>query len=197
MLASVILFAVKILVPMAFLSTSAALGTGEHLDPKCPSTMLPGFQINTFQFNVPAEGFYEKIGSFFHAEWYDGPLNSTHGKDNTVGSTRSGTIAGTFYTNRLVAYEHSSNQLMFQYVLDNAPVTFGGTTFTSWAEEMQIMSICGGSATYITMTVVYCTNKPAKAYDGYDSIRRSSIGTVANQLNALMFLGTCLISSDQ
>ncbi|KAF5373405.1 hypothetical protein D9615_009516 [Tricholomella constricta] len=123
-----------------------------------------------------------------------GPLNFTHGKDNAVGSTRSGTFDGTFFTERLVEYARSSSQLRLRFILDNGPILFSGVTFHSYSEEMEIMSICGGGATYISFTAVYCEDKVGNGYDFYDKIRRRAVGAVADQLKALAFAGSCPIS---
>jgi len=82
---------------------------------------------------------------------------------------------------------------MFRVVLDTSPTFYDGITFTSYTEEMRFTSICGGSATYIVMTVTYCTDKIAMAYDGYDRYQRATVGAVADKLKAFAFAGTCPI----
>ncbi|KAF8064960.1 hypothetical protein FPV67DRAFT_162601 [Lyophyllum atratum] len=186
------LLAATLLLPLV---ASAAPGNIiTHLDPKCPPSALPGFETNTFQYNVPAAEFFNKTGSFFHSEWYTGPIASTHGKDNTPGSTRSGNFSGTPFTERLVAYSRTPTQLTQQFTLAMPePIVFDGVTFTGYTEELRFMSICGGTATYIGMTSVYCTDRVAKAYALYDKIRRGAIGKVGDELGAFVFAGTCPI----
>ena len=40
------------------------------LDPSCPNGFLPGFQVNTFQYDVPFAGFEAITKSFFNISWY-------------------------------------------------------------------------------------------------------------------------------
>lgn len=73
----------------------------------------------------------------------------------------------------------------------SAPVVFEGITFVSYTEELREASICGGSAVYISFTVVFCSDKPRKAYNLYVTYRGAAIGAVAAQLGALEFDGSC------
>ncbi|KAF8056276.1 hypothetical protein FPV67DRAFT_1531651 [Lyophyllum atratum] len=188
--------AISLLLSATVLCLAAAAVSPEidHLDPKCPPSTLPGFEVNTFQYNVPAAGFFNKTGSFFHSEWYTGSVSSTQGPDNTPGSTRSATLDGTAFTERLVSYSRSPTELVLGFTLFTpAPITFHGVTFTSYTEEFRFKSICEGKATHVSMTVVYCTDRVGQAYDLYDWFRRTRIGGVADVLGADVFLGTCPI----
>ncbi|GLB39638.1 hypothetical protein LshimejAT787_0701480 [Lyophyllum shimeji] len=191
MLASAFLLAATILVPTVSIAAHTSPEI-DHIDPKCPPSTFSGFESNVFQYNVPAERFYNKTGSFFRSEWYTGPLTSTHGTDNTVGATRSGNYSGTFFTERLVGYSRSPDELVMRFTLATpGGVVFSGARIKSYTEEMRVMSICGGSATYFSMTAVFCADKVGKVYDLYDGLRRAAVGAVAEQLGALVFDGTC------
>ncbi|KAF8056277.1 hypothetical protein FPV67DRAFT_1730388 [Lyophyllum atratum] len=185
------LIAATLLLPLVSYAASAPPGI-PHLDPKCPPSALPGFETNTFQYNVPAAKFFNKTGSFFHSEWYTGPISSTHGKDNTPGSTRSGIFNGvTPFTELLTSYSLTPTALTQQFTLSGPPLVFGGVTLTSYTEELRFTSICGGEATYISMTVGYCTDGVGQAYALYDKVRRGAIGGVGDELGAFVFGGTC------
>ncbi|GLB39560.1 hypothetical protein LshimejAT787_0700700 [Lyophyllum shimeji] len=176
--------------------TALVRAATDDLDPQCPAPTLPGFESNVFQYNVPAEQFFNKTPSFFHTEWYTGPVNSTHGKDDTIGSTRSVIFGGAFYTERLVAFSRSPSEIMYRVVLDT-PTFFTNITFTSYTDELRIMSICGGSATYVSMTVTYCTDHLLRAYDGYDRYRRATVRALADELKAFVFTESCPNGSSQ
>lgn len=73
------------------------------------------------------------------------------------------------------------------------PIVSGGITFPSYTEELTEISICGGTATYISFTVVFCADIVTlrQAYDVYVSSRSLAIGAVAAQLGAFLFDGSC------
>ncbi|KAF8064959.1 hypothetical protein FPV67DRAFT_1583743 [Lyophyllum atratum] len=188
--------AISLLLTATVLCLAAAAPSPEtdRLDPKCPPSTLPGFETNAFQYNVPAAGFFNKTGTFFHSEWYTGPVSSTRGTDNIIGSTRSATLDGTAFTERLVRYSRSPTELVLGFALFTPkPIVFHGVTFSSYTEEFRFLSICGGEGTYISMTVVYCTDRVGQAYDLYDWFRRTRVGRVADELGADVFAGTCPI----
>ncbi|RDB17320.1 hypothetical protein Hypma_001893 [Hypsizygus marmoreus] len=198
------------LVALAILPLVSVAGQTENkhhldpLDPKCPQGQYPGFEVNTFQFDVPAAKFYDATGSFFHSEWYSGPIASTHGKDNTPGATRNATFNGTTYRERLVEYSRSPSKLILRYTLDSGLVVFvtgagphDTIAFGSYTEELGLYSICAGRATYFTLTAVYCTDKVATAYDGYDRLKRAAIADVAVAVGAKVFDGTCRTAASQ
>ncbi|RDB17132.1 hypothetical protein Hypma_001889 [Hypsizygus marmoreus] len=210
---------------LPFVIATSQLESESHLDPlerKCPQGEYPGFEVNTFQFDVPAVKFYDAVGSFFHSEWYvsdisviltfalwvdflrirqTGPLTSTRGKDNTVGATRNGTFSGNAYSERLVEYSRSPSKLVMRFtqhsdpdVFNTAPNNLGDAFLLGpYTEELGVYSICGGTATYLSLTSVYCTDKIVLMYDVYQSQRRSAIGGVATTLRARVFDGTCPI----
>ncbi|KAF5383660.1 hypothetical protein D9615_003788 [Tricholomella constricta] len=163
----------------------------KNFDPKCGEGMHPGFETNIFQYDVPAQNFFDKTGSFFHSEWYTGPLLESTGEDDTVGATRSGNFSGTLFRERLVGYSSSSDELMHRYTLDNGPILFGDVLFGSYTEEMVILSICEGTATWISFTDVYCADKAAAAYNMYDRARRVLMDKLADDLGAMLFAGSC------
>ncbi|KAG6907378.1 hypothetical protein DXG01_009107 [Tephrocybe rancida] len=154
-------------------------------DPTCPQGTYSGFESNVWQFNVPAREFINKTGSFFHSEWYIGPLNSTHGKDNTIGSTRTAAIGNSSFTEQLVGYYSSPTHSVIRFSLHKGPLVLDGFELVAYTEEFRVMSICGGTATHFSMTATYCTGKVVDAYDFYDKFRRDSVGAVAKELGAL------------
>ncbi|KAG6847768.1 hypothetical protein H0H93_006099 [Arthromyces matolae] len=160
-------------------------------DPKCLEGFYPGFEYNVWQFNVPASTFINKTGSFLHAEWYTGPLLESHGKDNTIGATRTFPFDSGTLTERLVGHYRSPTESVIRFSLANGPVPVTNVTFGSYTEEQRVMSICGGTATYFTMTATYCTDKEPVMYDIYERYRRNAVSTVADELGALEFGGTC------
>lgn len=166
----------------------------DHLDPQCVKGLFPGFLPNTFQFDTPAEKFYAEIGSFFRSEWY-GPINATHGKDNTIGATRDVSFGGVIFKDKLVEYSRTSTKLVFRYVLDNGPVTIppeqGNLTLSSYTEELEVLSICGASGTYFSIVAVYCTDKAATAFTLFDQFRKGVVGALAEKVGARVFGGIC------
>ncbi|KAG6839783.1 hypothetical protein C0991_011698 [Blastosporella zonata] len=160
-------------------------------DPKCPQGAYPGFESNIWQFNAPATEFINKTGSFFHSEWYIGPLNSTHGEDNVVGSTRTAAIGNSSFTEQLVGHYSSPTHSVLRFSLHNGALLLDGFKLVAYMEEFRVMSICGGTATHFSMTATYCTDKIIEAYDFYDTFRRNAVGAIAKDLNALIFAGTC------
>ncbi|KAG5639780.1 hypothetical protein H0H81_000060 [Sphagnurus paluster] len=176
--------------------TSAPLASDvTELDPKCPEGTYSGFGVNTWEFDIPAAKFVEKMGSFFGGEWYSGPIHATEGADNTVGSKRSGKFCGVIFNERLAAYSQSpsDSDLSLVFVLDNGPIVFPSVnmTFASYVDDLSIKSICSGRATYISFTIVLCADKPASAYDFFDKARKASVGAVADGLGAKLFAGSC------
>lgn len=191
-----VLSAIAALLLLPLLCQAAAVPSGGNVDPKCPHGSYAGFEASVFQYDVPATKFFNKMGSFLHSEWYTGPLDSTKGKDNTVGSTRSGNFSGTLFTERLVGYSRSATDLSLSYVLDQGPVTFEGVKLFLYTEELGIESICGGRATFITFTAIFCEAKPGGGYDFYDRVRRDAVGAVATELGAKIFAGSCPVRKD-
>jgi len=169
------------------------------LDVQCASGYSPGFQQSSFQYDIPVAAFINATGSFFHSEWYSGPLNSTNGTDNTPGATRSGNFGGTPFTERLVGYTRSPNRLLIQYVLNSGPVTFPTTPkpvdASSYFEEYTVSSICAGTGTYVTLTASYCTKTLTGSYNLYVTFRREVMATLANTLGAQLFDGSCPVVS--
>ncbi|KAG6885211.1 hypothetical protein C0993_004771 [Termitomyces sp. T159_Od127] len=160
-------------------------------DPKCPHGLYPGLTTNEWQFTTPASAFINKTGSFLHGEWYTGPINSTHGKDNAIGASRDVIFGGSLFIERLVGSYNSPTQSVLRYVLANGPVEWNHMVFGSYTEELRAMSICGGTATQYTMTATYCTNDLITVYNLYDVYRRQAVQAVANELGTLVFSGTC------
>lgn len=61
-----------------------------NLDPGCPKGLHPGFEVNTFQYNIPAQKFFNATGSFFQGEWYvrDAiPFRLNHTTDSLISVT--------------------------------------------------------------------------------------------------------------
>ncbi|KAG6864288.1 hypothetical protein C0991_010784 [Blastosporella zonata] len=165
-------------------------------DPTCSKGFHAGFESNVWQLTVPASSFINKTGTFFHSEWYTGPLSATHGKDETIGATRT-IVSGTdVFVERLVGIYRSPTQSVHRFSLTvKNPVAFGGATFTYYTEELRAMSICGGTATQFSMTSTYCADNIVAAYDEYDSYRRASVQKVVIELGARVFLGTCPVGN--
>ncbi|KAG5350161.1 hypothetical protein J132_03415 [Termitomyces sp. J132] len=166
-------------------------------DPKCPEGTHSGFESSIWQFNAPAAEFINKTGSFFHSEWYIGPVNVTHGKDNIIGSTRTAAVGTSTFTEKLVGYYRSPTMSVIRFSLDmpNDTLPLDGFKLVAYTEEMRVMSICGGTATYFSMTATYCTDKVVDAYDFYSKFRSDAVGPVAKELNALVFTGTCPVGT--
>jgi len=166
------------------------------LDPKCPPGTMPGFESNVWQFTgAPAERFMDKMGSFFHSEWYTGTIDSTNGTDNTPGATRGSHFQGAFFIDRLTAYSRTPYSLLQQFTSGNkGPVSSNGSTLASYTEELHVTSICGGTAAYVSMTAGYCVNEVVMTYAGYDRLRRESVGKVAEEVGGVYFEGTCPLS---
>ncbi|KAG6870294.1 hypothetical protein C0995_014010, partial [Termitomyces sp. Mi166 len=161
---------------------TAASGLSE--DPKCMEGK-PGFQSNVWQIAVPASTWINRTASFFHSEC---------GKDNTIGATRATLFEGTsLFNNTLVGYHRSPTQSVQRFMLTNGPVSLSNMTFYSYTEELKATSICGGTATYWTMTVTYCTDNPVGVHSFYDEYKRGKVQSLADELGASMFNGTCLI----
>ncbi|KAG6901821.1 hypothetical protein C0995_007528 [Termitomyces sp. Mi166 len=185
------LFHTLLIASAAILTLGATARSSKGEDPKCPEGTYPGFESNVWQFNAPAAEFINKTGSFLHSEWYIGPLNATHGKDNTIGSTRTAAIGTSTFTEELVGYYRSPTLSVLRFLLANGTLPLDGFTLATYTEEMRVMSICGGTATYFSMTAAYCTDKVVNAYDFYNKFHSDTVGTVAQELNALVFTGTC------
>ncbi|KAG6816088.1 hypothetical protein H0H87_008750 [Tephrocybe sp. NHM501043] len=176
---------------LIFLSATATALYQSTEDPECAKGAYSGFETNIWQFNAPATQFINITGSFFHSEWYIGPLTSTTGEDNTIGSTRTAVIGNSSFTEQLVGHYRSPTQSVIRFSLHNGSLPLDGFDLVAYTEEINVKSICGGTATYLTMTATYCTDNVAEAYDFYDKFRRDSVGAVAKELNALVFSGTC------
>lgn len=189
MLARVVLVTAAILAPLC--SAKPINIPPENFDPKCGEGMHPGFQMNTFQYNVPAQKFFDKTGSFFHSEWYTGPLLNSTGEDNTTGAIRTGNFNGDNFRERLVGYSSSPDRLMHRFILDNGPIVFDTVMYESYTEEMVVASICEGTATWLSFTDVYCADNAAAAYNIYERARRILIDKLADDLGAMMFGGSC------
>ncbi|KAG6825910.1 hypothetical protein H0H92_001880 [Tricholoma furcatifolium] len=124
----------------------------------------------------------------------DGPeINSTTGKDNTVGATRTVIFENITWVERLVGYHSTATESAMEFSLANGPVLYAGTQITTYTEQFFAKSICGGTAVYYAMTVTFCSNKNAKLYDIYDKYRRAAVQKVADELGAYVFSGTCPI----
>ncbi|KAF8074671.1 hypothetical protein FPV67DRAFT_592426 [Lyophyllum atratum] len=190
MLAWILLVAAAILAPSCS-AKPVVTPTPENFDPKCGEGMQTGFEMDTFQYNVPAEKFFEKMGTYFNSEWYIGPLLESTGEDDTVGATRSGEFNGTYFRERLVDFSKSPDRLMHRFTLDNGPIAFGTVMYASYTEEMVVLSICGGTATFISFNDVYCAEDGPAAYNIYHRARRLLMDKLADDLGALIFSGTC------
>ncbi|KAG6901820.1 hypothetical protein C0995_007527 [Termitomyces sp. Mi166 len=167
--------------------------SGLSEDPKCAKGK-PGFESNVWQFAVPASTWINRTGSFLHSEWYVGPNNSTSGMDNMVGATRTTLLEGTsLFSNKLVGYHRSPTQSVQRFQLVNGPVSFKNLTFYSYTEEFRATSICGGTAVYYTMTANFCTDNPVGMYKFYDAYRKEKVQSLADELGAVAFNGTCPI----
>ncbi|KAG6885212.1 hypothetical protein C0993_004772 [Termitomyces sp. T159_Od127] len=173
------------------LALGATVNPRKVEDPQCKKGTHSGFESNVWQFNVPAAEFIDKTGSFFHSEWYIGPVIATHGKDNSVGSTRTGAVGNSTFTEELVGHYRTPTQSVLRFSLHNGTLPLDGLTLATYTEEMRVMSICGGTATYVSMTATYCTDKVVKAYDFYNTFRSDAVSAVAKELHALEFVGTC------
>ncbi|KAG6806542.1 hypothetical protein H0H92_010896 [Tricholoma furcatifolium] len=187
-----------ICLPLCFATTPKPHNIGPsahnaHLeDPKCPEGFYPGTQTNTWQFTVPVGTWTNKTGSFLGQEWYTGPVNSTLGKDNTIGTTRTIHFRDTVFVDRLIEFYESPAQSVIRFTLDNGPVTLENIlTFASYTEELRSMSICGGIATQYTMVATYCSDRVLFTYNFYDQYRRTMVQKVADELGVFMFDGTC------
>ncbi|KJA21410.1 hypothetical protein HYPSUDRAFT_42057 [Hypholoma sublateritium FD-334 SS-4] len=168
-----------------------------HLDPECPTGLHPGFEVSTFRYNVPAQNFFDATGSFFQGEWYSIVNLTTNGVDNTIGATREANFTGDFFKEELVQFYRSSTELVIAYKLISPPFHFSDPfpDFTAaYTEEYRVMSICAGSATFISFVSVICTDKPAVAYDTYYRYHQQVFSGFATQFNASMFDGTCPLS---
>lgn len=116
---------------------------------------------------------------------------ATRGKDNTVGSTRTAAVSNSTFTEELVGHYRTPTQSVLRFSLHHGTLPLNNFTLTTYTEEMRAMSICGGTATYVSMTATYCTDKVVNAYDFYNTFRSDAVGAVAKELNALEFVGTC------
>ncbi|KAG6874773.1 hypothetical protein C0992_006606 [Termitomyces sp. T32_za158] len=185
------LFRALLIASSVLLTLGAAVSPKKVEDPQCKKGTYSGFESNVWQFNVPAAEFINKTGSFFHSEWYIGSVIATRGKDNTVGSTRTGAVDNSTFTEELVGHYRTPTQSVLRFSLHNGTLPLDGFSLTMYTEEMRVMSICGGTASYVSMTATYCTDKVVNAYDFYNTFRSGAVSAVAKELNALEFVGTC------
>ncbi|KAJ7599448.1 hypothetical protein C8J56DRAFT_770287 [Mycena floridula] len=170
------------------------------LDPKCPDGSHTGFVVNSFQYDIPIDGFIDATGSFFNITWYAGTVvNATTGNDNVVGATRSGPFLDGKFAEQLVAYDASSTSLTMKYVSLVDLVVTGAIpenphqklAFDSYTEEFRALGICGHEATYIEFATTFCSNKPDVVYDLFDQLHTSSVGELNKKLGGRVFRGTC------
>lgn len=174
------------------------------IDPECPAGTTSGFETYTARYDVPAQQFFDKVGSFFDETWYIGlPPNKTVGRDNEVGSIRYIDFAGTILHEELIKSLHKSARLELEWKLANGPINVTGAVaddspdevilFGSYTEDMRVESICEGRGTYIVFTGRYCFDKPGPAYKVFDVAHSASIEAVAQELNATLITGngTC------
>lgn len=158
----------------------------------------------TARYDVPAQQFYAKVGSFYDEVWYIGLLpNATHGPDNTIGSIREIDFSGTILHEQLIKSTHTTALLELEWHLVNGPIDVTGAVtdnppeekilFGSYTEDLRVESICEGRATFITFTGRYCFDKRNPACEVFDVAHRSSIEAVAKELNATLIKGdgTC------
>ncbi|KAG6845411.1 hypothetical protein H0H87_009758 [Tephrocybe sp. NHM501043] len=160
----------------------------------CPQGFYPGFEAIDWRFTgVPASTFMNKTGSFHRGEWYTGPLNGTHGIDNTVGATRDAFDPDSApIIERLVYFHRTPEEWIMRFVLDNeGPVVVRKVVLAAYVEEFRAESICGGKATFFSMTATYCSKKVVAAYSLFEDFRRGVMKRLADELGALSFDGTC------
>ncbi|KAG6816431.1 hypothetical protein H0H87_006093 [Tephrocybe sp. NHM501043] len=160
----------------------------------CPPGYHHGWEVLALQFTgVSAEIFMKKTGSFFDSAWYAGEIIETTGEDNTVGATRTSVDPGDEpVTERLTDYHTSAPEAWsMRLVLENAPVTIAGIKLASYDEIFSAQSICGGAATYYTMTAAYCSDRVIQGYSMFDAYRRSAVAGLAKEIGADVFEGTC------
>ncbi|KAG6830362.1 hypothetical protein H0H87_008308 [Tephrocybe sp. NHM501043] len=170
------------------------LDEATHSDWKCPKGFHHGFEsISWHVGGMHASTFMNKTGSFLHGEWYDGPITETSGTDNTVGATRTSLDPdGPPIVERLTYYYRTPKEWVMRFVLDNkTPVVIEKMVFASYDEEIRAESICGGKATYLSMTATYCSEKVAEAYSLFDLYRRRVMLDLETNLGVLVFDGTC------
>lgn len=121
-----------------------------------------------------------------------GPTNNT-GTDNAVGATRTGTFPGaaSSFTERLDFYERvNSDSLQMIWSLTTPPFVItvipsvGPITFTQYKEQLEIISICGGTAVRVSFPTWWCTDKVNAAYD-VSVMTKSALGQLALGVEAL------------
>lgn len=186
--------------PVLLLLTTC-LARSPPADPSCPSGFFPGFQLNTFQYDVPFDGFEAIMKSFFDISWYAGVVvTNTTGRNNTVGATRAGPFATAEFKEVLIEIESSPTSLTMKYVSIVGELKLQGVLpqkpnetiiIGSYTEGFQILSICGGTSTWFDIFVTFCADKPVEAADLYDTIRKESLQAVAIKLGADSFIGSC------
>ncbi|KAG5649773.1 hypothetical protein H0H81_002099 [Sphagnurus paluster] len=186
-----ILSAITALLLLGKVQAAPAASTELELDPKCPPGTYSVFESNIWQFDVPAKGFVEKMGSFHNTDC----LTSTTGTDNAIGATRTGNYSGSIFAENLAVYSLSASgaDLTMGFVQETPgyDVIYEGMVWYSYLEQFSIQSICAGRAAHIVFTAVACVNDAERVYDLYDKVRRVALDAVAAEIGAKLFAGSC------
>lgn len=132
------------------------------------------------------------VGDFANITYMGVPTNAVtlSGPDNRPGTTRSYTLLGASIKETLITLSKPKNgPFVENHSLAPATVPSLNVTASASVDQMTATSICGGKATAMNLTTVFCATNATVAAGVFHQIHQGAVTTVGQFLGGANFTG--------